>query len=444
MVGAVNDDYDDGGDVDDDSSDGSEDELEFDRLASQGSVISKEVEDKAPGSTSSSLELTATTPTRPNDPENNKIELNYREIITNLTKEMPTNTKRQMKRNEILEIFLNSDKFPQTNSFCDMIASHIQDVLNPKHQASTKELTAMCRSYNRFVSSIECRDVMCVLLGHEPDSDEYGTCVYLADAIKAAVLRDYAQNITRKQEQVPQNRCSDTSDHGLSKLRYLGGRCLAKTKHAVTKAVKHNLYNRNRQKYMTSKNQLELLESLNVTEVDIIEKTSDKSSLEETLRRQNARRSLTHISDACFEFFKLIERKRTELENLETFHLYGGSVITRTERQLLEDTELKNTWSKLFPHGCSSDTTYLYTDIICRFLRVASNQFRKHLVVKLGKKTTSAHRTEIQKRKDSSTENSINNTDQKKKTLYEKLKSVKLAAKGKESVRENQHQRKDE
>ena len=217
-------------------------------------------------------------------------------------------------------------------------------------------------------------------LGHSAEDNPMKKAVAaeIVWAIKSKILEEKAKSFVDDQRAAHDDASRayhPLTGPGRGKLRYLGGRCIAKAKYSLRKIAFNNLY------------------------TNRILSCEDAASLEETIRRQNLSCSLVNISDSCFKFFLMLDSKRRDSETVDKFNLTGCNILEEMIDEMIDSTTLQEIWEDLLPDQDPVAVKSLFVEMITRFMRVANNQFRKSLIDVLGRKKKKAHRTEIDMKK---------------------------------------------
>jgi hypothetical protein len=79
---------------------------------------------------------------------------------------------------------------------------------------------------------------------------------------------------------------------------------------------------------------------LESTEYQLLETSEDIESLDEIMRKQNVRKGLTNISDKCFNFFLLLDKKIRLLETTANIDIHGTNFHSFVISQLQKDESL--------------------------------------------------------------------------------------------------------
>lgn len=187
------------------------------------------------------------------------------------------------------------------------------------------------------------------------------------------------------------------SAHG--KIRYVGGRCVAKTRYRHTATIRAAMDNgRLDQSHLERRQQVKVLEALCATQSELVQDSAYFNSLHETARRQNLHCGLTNITDGAFKFFLELEGKRLPLH--ESTRSRGQHMLKEVESLLLEDKDLYKVFKAAVDIGSANiqaeaDIQRAFKDVIQSYLRVTDAEFKKRLLTELGKKKTMEHRKRV-------------------------------------------------
>ena len=298
-------------------------------------------------------------------------------------------------------------------TFCLSIYSAFEDIysdtLSKAEKVNAKELTEFQKLCNTFLSDKASTHVK-KLFGKSPSKTEHSCAMVIMTHLRGLLLEQKALPFIAAQEtkmdrQVNSATAIDPNSPGASKVRYLAGRCVAKARWSLISAIRWNMYS-NRTKYHVLKEHLDAVCHLRVSEHLLVPTTSFSTTLHETSRRQNVRRSLTNVSDPVHLFFCSVESKRQTLETPGAMHLFGGKAISISQQQILKDEALIEQWRKLYDLTAFDQDTLaaVFKDVVSRYMFIANNEYRKTLVQLLRQKKTHAHRVEVQKKSKSNTE----------------------------------------
>ncbi|KAJ8319972.1 hypothetical protein KUTeg_001559 [Tegillarca granosa] len=241
------------------------------------------------------------------------------------------------------------------------------------------------------------------LFENAPSELDYEVCSVIFDKVKSIVLSKQFQHLMVSKENKSKTVSMLISESGLGKLRYIFGRCIAKSRYSHMEIAKQNLYNtKNRESVATSFLKVKMLDFLTTSYSDLENNSNFTGTLHETQRKQNLTEGLTNITDSTFLYAKELEEKRNCIQSVHNFHVYGSDFLKYCHSVLLDNSVLFNKWRNLFSKFEISDKYLftsvknaenclqeLYADVIFRFCRIADNQFRKDILHQVGKKNRS-------------------------------------------------------
>ncbi|XP_046564158.1 uncharacterized protein LOC124272960 [Haliotis rubra] len=202
---------------------------------------------------------------------------------------------------------------------------------------------------------------------------------------------------------------ADIPETGYSKVRYEAGFTVAKLKNHYMNLVRN---------------------SLHALRIKLVVK---KQSI--PLASQKCQEN-TNISDECFAFFLLLEKKRLPLYGQKYLDQYKSDLLTHIHSCVLANTSLFQTVAGLFVKfilawfptgredirciledltlGCSI-VTDLFTQIVNRYLNVTDSEFRRKLLDEMGRMKTLEHRKQVLLKKTSKVQGSALKDDKSKR-----------------------------
>lgn len=266
----------------------------------------------------------------------------------------------------------------------------------------------------------------------------------LLKCVREEVVAYFSKKIVEQQAQKVLNPKSDPvvglgmSAAGRGKVRYIGGRSVAKLRSKLSRKVANNinkLDKASRECVMLSYNQINLLKEMTSTELEL-EACEDIASLEETSMRQNVRHGLTNISDKAQDFFMTLVDKLSDIENIDTLKLHGSELPGLVQQEIWDNKNLFQKFVCIFSycplehknetHADISEAVYqdvsdclkdlvlssecvvsLYKDITCSFSNVYHNQLRKNYLGHIHREKKDAHRKQIMKAKSHQTSKTL-------------------------------------
>ena len=203
---------------------------------------------------------------------------------------------------------------------------------------------------------------MCILFktsNVSPPCNRYATQVVFK--INELVIARRADSVRQSQahnQNTSTDDCSEISDAGKAKVRYIAGACLSTvTKRLKVKALSDitNTINSPKRRYAYA--QQRIIGSLRISEANITAETSCPTSLTEIQRRQAESKSLYHIPDRVFDFFINMHTAVTMHLCTASFDLNGKKTFFTCRETIFNNDMLKAEWFKLFPKADSNDET---------------------------------------------------------------------------------------
>ena len=193
------------------------------------------------------------------------------------------------------------------------------------------------------------------------------------------------------------------SSSGKGKIRYLAGRSIAVTKKSTLTSIKNSINSNKPSITLIQAGQSEIyhLNHLRTNYLEVANGEHD-GTLDEIERKQNGAGGLTHVRNEVFSFFLELETRRNEVHNMQAVSLHRDKIFHYATHELINDLTLVSRFKSLFNEMPNQDDRLienLYTKLVKRYLVVANNEYRKHLLDQLGKVKKHAHRMEIYKRK---------------------------------------------
>lgn len=193
------------------------------------------------------------------------------------------------------------------------------------------------------------------------------------------------------------------SPGGRGKIRYIGGWCVRSIKRVKKSKLMKNLYKeKKRELNLNLRKQLDLLDKLESTEYQLLETSEDTESLDEIMRKQNVRKGLTNISDKCFNFFLLLDKKIRLLETTANIDIHGTNFHSFVISQLQKDESLLNAFNSQFSTQISQEEAKtLQNEFISKYSMMSLCQLRKSYLKDMKSQKTEAHRKQIKMREKS-------------------------------------------
>ena len=218
----------------------------------------------------------------------------------------------------------------------------------------------------------------------------------LMGMLKAIRLKVLAPKVNAKLDEEHQPSIPDITDACASKIRYLAGRCVVMCRKKCQQyLLKNGLKGRCRGKCAEQKLKLTHLNHMRTSLACL---TNEKGSLDETERRQNLGRGLTHVTEEVHQFYLELERKRMTVHTPAAASEHTIHVLAEALKEILQSVKLFDLFTNIFisMEGCSDAIVKsLFDELVNGYMSVANNQFRKGLCEVLKKKKKYRHRVEI-------------------------------------------------
>lgn len=335
--------------------------------------------------------------------------------VTDLTSEVPQTDKQANVIQLLTELTQNASEFKKCVS---IIYKDIDEIIM-KNCGNTTVSKTEARNWTSFYTDIYTystseKYTMRIrnFLQRYPTELEFDAFGKIMDKLVEIILEIKTSHIT--ENTVPSASAIPVSDAGKGQLRYIGGRCIAKSKYHNMKTAKNNLYKpKHRQKVNEAFLKVRFLDFLSARSIDSVD-IKYKCTLKETERKQNLSRGLTHITDDCYHFFIRLNEVRMKHQTEYNLYVHGGDALNASKEEALKHKELKKLWDMMVLTYLKADTIVegstehcfngLFDDVVSRFLKIEDNQFRKDCLRKFGQKKTDSLRKKVVSEK-SSTEN---------------------------------------
>lgn len=262
---------------------------------------------------------------------------------------------------------------------------------------------------------------MCESLVHQIEKQQMTIFRKLLHKVRGVALTN-AADITCHKAPEKQPEQKEMSPEGKGKVRYVGGRAIAKTRKKLKSFLNQNLYKegkKHRNKAKEAEIKMNLLRSQEIPYEKLLQTAKEPATLEAIRRKQNLTFGLTNINDRIYDFFIDLEEERRKLQTEMHAHTEGSAILQCTMNSVLENSALKGTWSELFddiePKSefteeiCTEEINRaiesIYHMVVTSYMRVGNNQFRKDLKRVLAVKKTVQHRHAIFQKTQKSTTN---------------------------------------
>lgn len=247
-------------------------------------------------------------------------------------------------------------------------------------------------------------------------SDEhYNIAFRLATHLRKDILSQHVKHIKEKAKKdalTGRGKQFVESDGGKGKIRYLGGWCLSSVRKQKIRRIMANVYNPKQSDLISTLTiQKELIDHIiAVSESSIMQSSAFIETLSETIRRQNFRKGLTHITDSAFKFFIEFDNLVRGLQNKANINVHGKNIGTYLSERVLNSVALYKLWQNLFQdYETSTGTTVqemgveehirlLYKEVVQKYLKMSISQLRRDYLQEQKIKKAEATRKQIQMR----------------------------------------------
>lgn len=365
--------------------------------------------------------------------------------INNLVKTLTLNDpiiEYQHKWNSVLQELLQNPDTPHFLSeqqivVYNLLQHHCPGLLTTGKESEVSKWTSFYKHFHQYTTSHKYEEYTVNLFHRHSLVDvqkhvaaKLLTCVRedLLSHFSKRKVDEQAQKLSSKTVHIPTSQTMSAAGRG--KVRYIGGRTVAKLRCKYMRKVHNNVNKLDRQSrelVRVAYTKINVLKDMTATEIEL-QASDDLASLEETAKRQNFRHGLTNITDRSHDFFMNMVNKVTELENFATLQLYGSELPSNVEQHIRDDKDLFHQFTSIFtscstiheneamPHAyhtadvdvfhCLQDISLtsecislLYIEIISSFLNVYHNQLRKNYLAHIHREKKIAHRKQITKAK---------------------------------------------
>jgi len=275
----------------------------------------------------------------------------------------------------------------------ELLVKHCGDT--EKKNTDSKIWTKYYTELYQFSKSEEYIAVIEKCLNKKPDENDFTVFSKIFDYVSLFVLEKKTEHIKEKSFCNPKQESYPTTDAaGLGKLRYIAGRCVAKSKFHFMQMGRNNMYQKKKLLIVSECFlKVKMLDHFTSNCADLSETSKYKETLEETRRKQNLTQGLTNINDNVLDFFVEIDKSRSLVENEKMFHLQGSNTLNFVRdhlltsqplfekfKNLMQNLDLNVTYIRVDEALAQSCLQGLFADLIVRFCHVADNQFRKDLI----------------------------------------------------------------
>lgn len=275
-------------------------------------------------------------------------------------------------------------------------------------KTDSKNWTKYYSELYKFTISDKYKSMIEECVHHNAAEHDFLTFSKLFDIVSHFVLEEKAKALKTAPTQGSKQDYLTVDSSDVGKLRYICGRCVAKSKHHFMKLGRNNMYKKDKVIVVSGCFlKVKMLDFLTSTYVELMDKSIYKETLEETRRHQNISQGLTNIKDNVLDFFIKVDKMKSQLYE-QAFHMQGSNVLNFVNEKLSKNEELFNSFKHLLQNfdfnesflKCDVNMALkslkeLYDDMIWRFCRVADNQFRKDMIKVFRKQKTDTLRKRV-------------------------------------------------
>ncbi|CAG2206493.1 PIF1 [Mytilus edulis] len=317
------------------------------------------------------------------------------------------------------------------NDWFDQQASIIDDIgLNcfpeDKDKYTQKHRNDFFIKFNKHINSEEYECSTSVLLKKYELQELKGPAYRLLTSVLFYIERKFFETLSShlhltSPEPLPKPSLTQELDPaGKGKIRYISGYVIAKLKHNLSQKIRNSLFAKGKEKELKDlQNKMNILNSMCCTFGELVDVSTDKTSLDEIKRKQNQREGLTNISDSAFDFFQKLEIQCRQKLTHENLVIYGKNLYNDSLKQLFDDYELYEAWLMCVTSSvttssedeCENDHDIrtllnsmatavdnfliLFQSVVTLFLKVSLSQFRRDFLAFLKREKGKALRKKV-------------------------------------------------
>lgn len=218
---------------------------------------------------------------------------------------------------------------------------------------TSKQINAFYTKFNMYLSGEEFNSSVTNLLslyrgmGNQSIGRQFLTCIMLN--IQKSQLRDMSTNVTCQPSHSLRTLPEEISPAGRGQIRYIGGYVIAKIKYNDSKSLRNKLFGEKQvQEIRNLRTEIQLLQSVCISEAEISSITTDIESLEETNRKQNIKESLVNITGNMYDFFTLLDKKCVTFLNYDNLIVYKDNLFQALSNHILSNNEILESWIHVF------------------------------------------------------------------------------------------------
>lgn len=249
-------------------------------------------------------------------------------------------------------------------------------------------------------------------------------CYKILEYVREFLIKAKADSFLTSTRQTSKRFVNDASK---SRIRYVGGYCLAKLHMKSVQIMQSNMFSNSKSGHIAfdeARKSVEILNVLKEEEHYLKQITTDPDSLLDTDRRQNVNHGLTNLNDDTFQFFiQLTSTCLTQLSQQDLGKsMYNNCLATiHSDKKLFEQfthvvashLKTENVQEFSYEHemlnldqilnnivSLSAQMCFVYNELTRKFLMVLFAQFCRDVKSAFKIKKTMAHRKQIRVSKD--------------------------------------------
>ena len=351
-------------------------------------------------------------------------------------------TQQQINLNSNLEYLASN--MVQTRQFCDILWNKFYKIyLECVPQAGkpeNKHITALYKLTTQFVQGEEYKSAVQRLFSTQACTpSHYRTAFGIVEGIRKGMVSKESEQyfIQAKEKAISKQGDSSQSKGSTAKIRYIGGWCLATIRYRKKLYVKTNLFKKNKSADIERVDREVRCIDMLTEDEDVLLKTSENpESLEEVKRKQNLRGGLTNIKDVTLDLFVLLDSKVRKSETRENLSVHHKDFYSFIYDKVINDEELIDKWRGLFydedeldVNDCNESINSLLHEVVSKYLKMSSAQFRREFKRELQIQKEESHRKNIRMRKEKQKKRAIDyneimqDSSNKKQKTHLRLKS---------------------
>ena len=297
--------------------------------------------------------------------------------------------------------------------FCCKEYNFLKDLLDKMNftgPVKCSDLGDFYTSAHKHLTSAEFLLTCMQLFDNESFCDEHKhICFVTSVEIRKFLLEKCSKNYVSQTKQIVHRTVTDASR---TRIRYVGGYCVAKIRFKYIKkknTVRYSNKPSDQQLYEECLIATELLNEMQVDEQYILTESNEPESLYDVSRKQNVNRGLTNISDELFKFFISLSEKTLSIMTTEKLNKHGRDFFENSKLEIMNNEDLLQSFSTVVQSQCMGSVTSRHTEInvlknvikiifykiVKTFLLIIVAQFRKDVLDLFNIEKKMAHRKQI-------------------------------------------------